>query len=168
MPPYFDDNIGQLIYAWQRNYPNLDTIGTEVTGRVVRLASIINKLLDDNLQDDKLNVGEFDVLAALARVYPATLTPTELQAQALVSSGGISNRINRMEKKAWLHREHASHDRRSVHVSLSDSGKNCLDKVVDSHVAIEKQLANVLSTAEQQQLARLLSKMLSALEPLNP
>lgn len=158
------DLIGAIIEDWQQYDATLNTHGTEVVGRVVRLASLINRQVDENLAQYDLQVGEFDVLAALLRNPSHQLTPSQLQAVILISSGGLSNRINRLEKRGWIERLPDANDKRGVIVSLTASGKDLITCAVQSHLALENTLVAHLSGASQGQMATLLHDWLKKLE----
>lgn len=158
------DLIGAIIEDWQQYDANLKTQGTEVVGRLVRLASLINRQVDENLAQYDLQVGEFDVLAALLRNTAHQLTPSQLQTVILISSGGLSNRINRLEKRGWIERLPDDNDKRGVIVSLTASGKDLITRALQSHLDLENALVAHLTPATQGQMATLLHDWLKQLE----
>jgi len=104
------------ILQWHQFDPQLDTSGTEIIGRIVRISSIVGRSVDKNLDRFQMTVGEFDVLAALAREKKQELTPKQLQDLILISSGGLTNRIDQLEKKGLIERSPNPNDRRSLFV----------------------------------------------------
>ena len=164
-PEHELDQIDRIVSLWRQARPDLELDSTEVIGRIVRLEYFITRRVLQDLAHYGLNVGEFDVLAALRR-HPPTfqLSPNQLQNMVLISSGALTNRINRLESRGLVHRSQAEHDKRGVIVTLTESGFKVVEEAVSHHLAAEAELAQVLSGAEQQQLSALLKKMLQALE----
>ncbi|WMC10810.1 MarR family transcriptional regulator [Oceanimonas pelagia] len=159
------DQIDRIVTLWQRARPDLNFDSTQVIGRVVRLEYFITRRVLQDLARFDLNVGEFDVLAALRRHPPCfQLSPNQLQSMVLISSGALTNRINRLESRGLVTRAQADHDRRGVIVTLTDDGFRVVEEAVKNHLAAEAELAGTLSAEEQQQFAALLKKMLLAVE----
>ncbi|MBL1377434.1 MarR family winged helix-turn-helix transcriptional regulator [Zobellella iuensis] len=159
------DQIDRIVTLWRRARPDLAFEGTEVIGRVVRLEYFITRRVLQDLARYELNVGEFDVLAALRRHPPYfQLSPNQLQSMVLISSGALTNRINRLESRGLVTRAQADHDRRGVIVTLTDEGFRVVEDAVKYHLAAEAELASALSAEEQQHFAALLKKMLLAVE----
>ena len=156
----YRDLIDTIVADWHKINPELNTKGTELVGRIVRLASLINRKVDSNLAEYDLNVGEFDVLAALLRADKNELAPFELQSVILVSSGGLSNRMKRLEKNGWIKRTPARFDGRGVSVRLTRSGKALAEQAEDSHLALENELISSLSAADAGSLQTLLRQLL--------
>lgn len=159
------DQIDRIVALWQQTRPDLELDSTQVIGRIVRLEYFISRRVLQNLAHYELNVGEFDVLAALRR-HPPTfqLSPNQLQSMVLISSGALTNRINRLESRGLVSRAQADHDKRGVIVTLTETGFKVIEDAVSHHLAAEAELATTLSSEEQQQLAMLLKKMLIAIE----
>ena len=105
--------------------------------------------------------GEFDVLAVLRRTgRPYSLTPTELFRSLMLSSGAMTNRIDKLEKAGFVRRSADPNDRRGVIVSLTPKGAAIIAKALESHVANEHRLLERLTAKEKSDLARLLRKLL--------
>ncbi|TCP06436.1 MarR family transcriptional regulator [Uruburuella suis] len=159
------DLIDELIMHWHTVLPDLDTGGTETIGRIVRLNYFISRELEANLSHYQLNIGEFNVLAALRRkTVPHQLTAGQLQGLVMISSGGLTNRINRLEARGLIVRLPDKNDRRGVIVQLTGEGKKLIESAAPTHLNVEKSLASPLSQAEQTQLSMLLKKLLLAYE----
>lgn len=159
------DQIDRIMGLWQQVRPDLDLASTAVIGRIVRLEYFITRRVLQDLAHYDLNVGEFDVLAALRRHPPSfQLSPNQLQTMVLISSGALTNRVNRLESRGLVSRAQAEHDRRGVIVTLTEQGFNVLEASVKHHLAAEAELVGHLSLDEQQQMATLLKKMLVAIE----
>jgi len=107
-----------------------------------------------------VNFGEFDVIATLKR-NQTPLTPTELMASSMLSSGAMTNRLDKLEKAGLVQRTHSSEDRRSVRVSLTEKGESLIDGLVPLHVEEQQALLKGLTEEEQTQLANLLKKALA-------
>lgn len=159
------DQIDRIVGLWQKVRSDLELGSTEVIGRIVRLEYFITRRVLQDLAHYELNVGEFDVLAALRR-HPPTfqLSPHQLQSMVLISSGALTNRINRLESRGLVSRAQAEHDKRGVIVTLTEQGFKVVEEAVTHHLAAEAELANTLTDTEQQQLSALLKKMLVAIE----
>lgn len=159
------DQIDRIVGLWQQVRPDLALGSTEVIGRIVRLEYFITRRVLQDLAHYDLNVGEFDVLAALRRYPPSfQLSPNQLQSMVLISSGALTNRINRLESRGLVSRAQADHDRRGVIVTLTEQGFKVLEEAVSHHLAAEAELVNTLTPDEQLQAAALLKKMLIAIE----
>lgn len=154
------DFVDSLIEEWLTAVPELDLSGLPVIARIVRMSHYVSKYVDANFELYNLNVGEFEVLAALTRTPNQQLSPKELQKKILISSGGLSNRINRLEAKKLIRRVPDPNDRRGVIVKVTPQGKKLTLKVVPTHVAIEKDLLQGLSATDRKQLATLLKKLI--------
>ncbi|WP_232455067.1 MarR family winged helix-turn-helix transcriptional regulator [Oceanisphaera avium] len=98
--------------------------------------------------------------------HPPTfqLSPNQLQSMVLISSGALTNRINRLESRGLVSRAQADHDKRGVIVTLTPEGLSVLEEAVSHHLSAEAELANPLNPQEQRQLADLLKKMLLSIE----
>ncbi|WP_153705549.1 MarR family winged helix-turn-helix transcriptional regulator [Eikenella exigua] len=158
------DVVGYITDHWKKFDHRLDTSGTEIIGRIIRIGSIISQLVDENLANYKLTVGEFDVLAALLREPNQTLTPKQIQDLVLISSGGLTNRINKLEKKGLVQRILNPEDRRSWLINLLPKCETLIKKVVPSHLSIETKAIKNLSFQEYQQLRDLLITLSKDLE----
>lgn len=157
-----NDFVDKLIREWLDTVPSLDLSGLPVIARIVRMSHYISQFVDANFARYNLNVGEFEVLAALARNPDRQLSPKDLQKKILISSGGLSNRINRLEAKKYIVRMPDPSDRRGVIVKITPEGRKLTLEVVVTHVAIEKALIEGLNGDDQEQLASLLKKLIKS------
>jgi DNA-binding MarR family transcriptional regulator len=104
------------------------------------------------------------VLATLRRSgEPYMLSPTELYEAAMISSGGMTNRIDRLERAGLVERRSDPNDRRGKLIALTDAGRRVIDETIDRHVANEERLLSVLTPAEQEKLNVLLRKLIAGL-----
>ena len=116
-----------------------------------------------------LKTGEFDALATLRRVGPPfALTPTQLYEVTMLSSGAMTNRIDRLEKLGLVARRPNPDDRRGTLVALTDKGKTLIDSMIDAHVANKQRMVSALDANEQAELSRLLAKLIVAVDPDSP
>jgi DNA-binding MarR family transcriptional regulator len=111
-----------------------------------------------------LQPGEFDVLATLRRSgEPYMLSPTRLYEAVMISSGGMTDRIDRLERAGLVERRPDPNDRRGKLIALTDDGKRVIDETIGRHVANEERLLSGLTPAEQKKLNALLTKLLAGL-----
>ncbi|TIC81215.1 MarR family winged helix-turn-helix transcriptional regulator [Crenobacter intestini] len=159
------DQIDQIVALWKAVRPELDTSSTEVVGRIARMEYFVTRRVLQDLARHKLNVGEFDVLAALRRAgEPFQLSPNQLQGMVLISSGALTNRINRLESAGLVSRSPDPNDRRGVIVSLTARGLEVVEDAAVHHLEAEAELLTPLDADERVQLAGLLKKLLVAQE----
>lgn len=164
--PTTPDLIAGIVDQWKETAvePLPSLMGTEIIGRIVRMNSLVSRKIDENLTTFQLNVGEFDLLAVLLREPTHALTPSEIQSLILISSGGLSNRMTRLESRGFIERLPDPRDRRGVIVSLTPNGKSLIETVAPTHLAIENASIEMLSFDEQLLLKNLLKKILLSAE----
>ena len=159
------DEVDRLIDAWQRERPDADVAPLAVLSRVSRLAKLVDLARKQAFESHDLDVWEFDVLAALRRAgAPYRLSPGQLGAQTMVTSGTMTNRIDRLEEKGYVIRRPDPDDRRGVHVELTESGRDCVDGALDDLLASERSLLSGLPASEQRELATLLRSLTTQFE----
>lgn len=151
--------------AWQRERPELDFAPLEVWSRVHRLARHLQRARRAAFAAGSLEAWEFDVVAALRRTGPPyQLSPTALMQHNLVSSGTMTNRIDRLAERGLVDRRTDPTDGRGILVVLTDAGKARVDEAMGRLVTIERELLAGLGRAEQERLAVLLRKLSLAVE----
>jgi DNA-binding MarR family transcriptional regulator len=159
------DHVDNILAQWQRERPDLDPTPMGVIGRISRAARTLGRALDTTFAGFGLNSGEFDVLATLRRAGPPyRLTPTALFTDLMLSSGAMTNRLDRLEQAGLIARTPDPSDRRGTLVGLTPRGQELVDAVVTAHVANEHHLLAALSSVEREQLAQLLRTLLRSLE----
>jgi DNA-binding MarR family transcriptional regulator len=133
-----------------------------VLGRLSEAASLIGRdRLNPLFARFGLQSGEFDVLATLRRSgAPYALTPTALYEATMVTSGAMTNRLDRLEKSGLIARGPHPEDRRGVVVKLTEKGRALIDEAVAAHVENEREVLSVLTEKEQETLAALLQKLI--------
>lgn len=155
-----DDYVDLIIDQWNKEDPDLDASPLHIFGRIHRLYLMYNQAISDTFQEYGINSAGFDVLASLKRAgRDHHLTPTELAEYALVTSGGISLRLNRLEDAGLVERIREKADRRSVHVRLTDHGRTLISEVANIHFEREAQMMTLLSDDDKKQLTELLRKL---------
>lgn len=160
------DEVDRLVAAWARERPDLDVRPLEVLSRVTRLARHLDRARRTAFAAHDLDAWEFDVLAALRRAgRPYLLSPGALVAQTLVTSGTMTNRVDRLEARGLVTREPDPADRRGVRVRLSPRGKDSVDSALADLLTREQELLAGLSAREQEQLSSLLRCLVVSFEP---
>ncbi len=163
------DDVDHVIAAWHRERPDLDLSPLAVLSRVSRLARRLDRARDVAFARHELAVWEFDVLVALRRVgAPYRLTPGQLLGETLVTSGTMTNRIDRLEQRGLVVREPVADDRRGTWVALTDDGRQRVDGAFGDLLAEERELLAALSADEQADLSRGLRELLLQFEGPTP
>ncbi|HEX2910554.1 MAG TPA: MarR family transcriptional regulator [Chloroflexia bacterium] len=159
------DLVDRVTEQWARQRPELDFKAMAVVARLLRMSRLLDQQLQPAFSQFNLKVGEFDVLSSLRRAgEPYTLTPTELLETMLLSSGAMTNRLDRLERAGLVTRLPDPDDRRGVLIKLTEQGLKLVNQVVEVHIANEKCLLSVLSDQEQEQLDNISRKLLASLE----
>ena len=150
---------------WQRERPDIDANVMALVGRLLQATHLLerNWFLPLAAQFE-LHQGEFDVIATLRRAgSPYAMTPTDLHEGLMLSSGAMTSRLDRLERKGLIERVPSPNDRRSTLVRLTPAGLALIDKLLPLHVANEQQALASLTQKEQAQLDGLLAKLLVGL-----
>ena len=152
-----EDEVDRLVDAWRRERPDLDVAPLEVLSRVTRLARHLDRARRSAFETHDLEPWEFDVLAALRRAGdPYELSPGALLTQTLVTSGTMTNRIDRLEGKGLVVRSPDPRDRRGVLVGLTADGRQRVDAALADLLDHERTLLASLGDRDRDQLAGLL------------
>jgi DNA-binding MarR family transcriptional regulator len=152
--PGTDDEVDRIVAAWRRERPDLDVAPLEVLSRVTRLARHLDRARRGAFAKHGLELWEFDVLSALRRAgRPYQLSPGALLTQTLVTSGTMTNRIDRLEAKGLVRRRPDPHDRRSVLVRLTPEGVAHADAAMADLLDSERQLLSSLPADGRDALA---------------
>lgn len=152
------DHVGRIMAQWARERPDLDVSPQGLVGRLHRLAATLDDELRPVFAAAGLSDGEFDVLAALRRSgAPYELTPGELAATTMITSGAVTKRVDRLEREGYAMRVAAADDRRSRPVRLTERGRELADRLFEEHMANEHRLVACFTAAERRQLASLLA-----------
>jgi DNA-binding MarR family transcriptional regulator len=164
--PEQPDAVDRFVAQWAAARPDLELEPMALVGRLGRLTALGTAVVEAGLARHGLKLGEFDVLASLRRAgEPYELTPGALVRQLMLSSGAMTNRIDRLEAAGWVRRAPDPTDRRGVVVALTAAGLALVDRAVTDHVETEAGLLAPLTAAERGTLDRLLRKLLTPLDP---
>ncbi|HEX4790911.1 MAG TPA: MarR family transcriptional regulator [Actinospica sp.] len=159
------DEVDRLVTAWRRERPDLDVSPLEVLSRVTRLARHLDRARRTAFTERGLETWEFDVLSALRRAgTPYQLSPGQLLTQTLVTSGTMTNRIDRLAAKGLVVRGPDPNDRRGVLVRLTDSGRELADAALTGLLKNERDLLAALSEERLDELAGLLRELTAQFE----
>ena len=159
------EDIDRVVAQWGKQKPHLDTEPMAVLGRFLRLQKHIEAEISACHKQFDLTMGEFDVLATLRRNgKPYTLTPSALLSSMMLTSGAMTNRLDKLESKGLIARVHSTEDRRSVSVALTNKGLAIIDEAIEEHVSIQHQLVASLSDTELPELNQLFKTWLAGFE----
>jgi DNA-binding MarR family transcriptional regulator len=159
-----EDAVDLILEQWARERPDLDCSPMGVIGRITQLQREVHLAQRATFARHGLDAPSFDVLAALRRAGPPyQLTPTALMRTALVTSGAITQRLDRLEERGLITRGRSADDGRAVVVTLTDAGRAALDAALPDHLATERALLAGLTDGDREQLAGLLRRFLVAL-----
>jgi len=155
------DHVDQIMAQWRRQRPDLDVSPMGVIARISRLCRILERRIEDVYGTYGLNQAQFGVLAALRRAGPPyCLSPTSLYNSLLITSGAMTNRLERLTSAGLVGRVPDPDDGRSVLVALTDKGKRLIDEVLTAHYENEQRLLSALSQEKRRSLAQLLRALL--------
>ena len=157
-----EDEVDRLVAAWRAERPDLDVEPLQVLSRVSRLARHLDRARRSVFAAHDLESWEFDVLTALRRAgAPYQLNPGRLLRATLVTSGTMTNRIDRLETGGLVGRHPDPQDKRAVQVRLTEAGKSRVDAAFADLLDRERGLLAGLSDADRAHLARLLRTLLA-------
>ncbi|WP_069465044.1 MarR family winged helix-turn-helix transcriptional regulator [Actinacidiphila rubida] len=157
------DAVDAITGQWNRERPDLDTLPMAVFGRIYRLSRIMGDRMEKEYQRYGIGRGEFDVLATLRRSgAPYTLSPRQLSATLMLTTGGMTGRLDKLEKAGLLERTPDPGDRRGLRVTLTDKGLGVIDQAVGSGLALQREPVDGLGPQDAEQLAVLLRRLMAA------
>ncbi len=159
------DRVDDILRQWKRERPDLDVSPMGIIGRISRA----ERMIDERMKAASLKFGlerwGFDVLATLRRAgEPHRLTPTQLFQSLMLTSGAITNRIDRLEHAGLVERLLDPSDRRGILVSLTRNGLKLIDRAIDAHMQEEEEMLAPFSARDREAAARLLRTLLLQLE----
>lgn len=159
-----EDSVDRVLHQWHAERPEVQVAPMGIVGRIQRASRLLERGLNELFAEHDLQLWEFDILATLRRSgSPYRLTAGALSASSMVTSGAITNRIDRLETRGLVSRETDRSNRRYVAITLSEAGRSIIDRILALHVANEAHLLASLDAAEQNQLAMLLRTLLIGL-----
>lgn len=157
------DPVERAVNQWATEKPQLDTEPMAIIGRMLLLSKHLETQISKLHKQHDLKLGEFDVLASLLRSgKPHALTPSELLDALMLTSGAMTNRLDRLEGKGLITRVSNKHDRRSVTVQLTESGFELMTQLIEQHVNLQKELIAGIAQQERGQLNAMLTQWLAA------
>jgi len=161
------DGVDEIIDRWRVERPELDPSPIGVIGRMSRLSRALEARLETVYREHGLEPGWHDLLATLRRQGPPfKLRPTDLMGSLMLTSGGTTKRLHKLEAAGLVAREPDPSDRRGQLIALTDKGRELIDAVTGPHLANEARLLQALTAEEREQLAALLRKLNLGLPPL--
>ena len=159
------DHVDRILTQWRKERPDLDVAPMGLIGRVKRLNATLVREMEKTWAHHGLNAASFDVLATLRRAGPPfSLSPGDLIASTMVTSGTMTNRIDQLQKAGYVRRVRNAEDGRSFLISLTDKGFEVIDAAVADHVATQQRLVSGLANKEQKELNRLLKTFLTVVD----
>lgn len=159
------DAVDRVIEQWAAEKPSLDTEPMAIIGRVIRISKYLESEVAKLHKRYDLKLGEFDVLATLRRSgEPYSLTPSELINSMMLTSGAMTNRLDKLTAKGLIAREHSQQDRRSVSVQLTAQGLELIDQLVEEHVIIQQGLVEKIPPEQRGEVNMLLKGWLAHFE----
>lgn len=164
MTPKERDAVDRITSEWNTVRPDVDVSPIHVIGRISRLSRLVDRRLAENFARYDIENWMYDVMATLRRLgAPYELTAGDLVRQTMVTTGAVTNRVDRLEQRGLVERTTDKHDRRKVIVRLTQQGLELVDEIVDSHLATENDILSALTQRQQNELATHLRTTLVAL-----
>ncbi|MCA1370638.1 MarR family transcriptional regulator [Bradyrhizobium sp. BRP14] len=159
------DHVDRILAQWRRERPELDVAAMGLLGRLARLRAHVSREQEKVFAEHGLTSASFDVLATLRRSGPPfQLSPGDLLAATMVTSGTMTNRIDQLEKAGLVERLNNPEDRRGVIIALTPEGLKRIDAAATAHVANQQRLVAGLAPGDRKALDALLRKFLATLE----
>lgn len=156
------DPVDAIIDQWAAVRPDLDTAAMEVFGRVFRLSRAMGDRMEKTYARLGISRGEFDVLATLRRSgAPYALSPRQLSATLMLTTGGMTGRLDKLERAGLLRRSPDPHDRRALQVTLTEKGLVLVDEAVGAGLDVQTEALSSLDEEQAGQLADLLRQLLA-------
>jgi DNA-binding MarR family transcriptional regulator len=157
------DQMDVILEQWRRERPDLDLSPIGVLGRIGQLAGLLGPPVEAVLARHGLGAGEFDVLTALRRAG-APGKPSQLSDQLMMSRAGMTSRLDRLERMGWIERRLDPADRRSLRITLTDTGRALIDATLTEHAATLARLIAPLDDGEVTALENGLRRLILALD----
>lgn len=159
------DRATQAKVQWEKELPSLDMDPMVLIGRLAEVQHLMaENLLGPVFASYGLKRGEFDVLATLRRAgAPYALTPTQLYQSTMVSSGGMTARVDRLERNGYIERKPHPTDRRGLMVALAPKGKKLIEEMMPTYVQAQHGAVSSLTAPQQKTLSALLASLAESL-----
>ncbi|SFF49456.1 DNA-binding transcriptional regulator, MarR family [Actinacidiphila alni] len=163
------DAVDTITGQWLTERPDLETLPMAVFGRIYRLSRLMGDRMEKAYQRYGIGRGEFDVLATLRRSgAPYTLSPRQLATTMMLTTGGMTGRLDKLERAGLLERAPDPHDRRGLRVTLTERGLTVIDQAVGAGLALQRQALDGLDREQAEQLAGLLRMLLASTAEVDP
>ncbi len=163
--PTPQDHVSRIAAQWAHELPDLALSGLPVIARARRVTLLSRKRIEAVFARHGIDTGEFDVIATLRRTgSPYALRPTELFRMMMISSGGLTDRLIRLEERGLIRRRASREDRRSLLVELTEKGRALAEAAFREDMAVEDAIVAALTPAERATLAGLLAKLAASME----
>ncbi|MDN5853301.1 MAG: MarR family transcriptional regulator [Actinomycetia bacterium] len=159
------DQVDRVLEQWANVRPDLDASPMGIVGRLSRLSRLIDVRLRETFREHGLDGATFDVLATLRRSGPdQRLTPADLMRSSMITSGAVTQRLDRLEQKGLVARTPHESDGRGVYVTLTDAGRELVDETLPDHLATEEAILAELDDDERARFTGTLRTLLESLE----
>ncbi|MFD5936501.1 MarR family winged helix-turn-helix transcriptional regulator [Streptomyces sp. NPDC060333] len=156
------DAVDAITAQWYAVRPDLDTAPMAVFGRIYRITKAMGDEMERTYNRYGISRGEFDVVATLRRSgMPYTLSPRQLSATLMLTTGGMTGRLDKLEKAGLLTRSPDPHDRRGLHVTITDRGLTLIDEAVTAGLEVQRAALTGLDPQEVEVITGLLRKLLA-------
>lgn len=157
------DAVDAIAAQWNAVRPELDVTAMAVFGRIYRISRAVGEDMERTYARFGITRGEFDVVATLRRSgAPHTLSPRQLSATLMLTTGGMTGRLDKLEKAGLLTRSPDPHDRRGIQVTITDKGLALIDEAVVAGLETQRAALAALSPEEAEVLTGLLRKLMPA------
>lgn len=158
--PASTDAVDRIVAQWHREVPELELEPMGVFGRIHRISALTNARLHGIFQRYGIGRNEFDLLASLRRAGdPFTLSPKQLSTTLMLTSGGLTSRLDKLERNGLIERLPDPADRRGLRIRLTDTGRHAIDQAVVAELDELHRLTAPLTGTEVTELDRLLKKL---------
>ena len=155
------DFSADIARDWQRLFPELDLGSYEAAIRVLRLGRLVERAIDTTTTEHGFLVGgDYEVLASLRRAHPAPLQPASLAERTMITSSGMTGRLDRLEGDGLVERVANPNDRRAVNIVLTEQGQEIVDRTFED---IARTISDTLSHLEPDEITKLSRLLQSAL-----
>jgi DNA-binding MarR family transcriptional regulator len=160
--PIPEDRVGAGMKLWRREFPDIDCSGKGVVGRLLHLNELMLGEINRTLARHRLAYSEFAVLATLrVQGAPYRMSPKALLDSLILTSGGLSNILRRLERSDLIRRMPDEADGRGVIVELTEAGRRRVEPAMHDHAETELKLLAALAPSEQSTFARTLARMMA-------
>ena len=157
------DRVDEIVDQWAVQRPELDTLAMEVYGRIYRISKQMGDRMEEVYQGFGIGRGEFDVLSTLRRSgEPYQLAPSIMAASMMLTTGGMTGRLDKLERAGLIERVPDPEDRRALRARLTDKGRTLIEAALGAGVEVQNAALNRLPPESRADLARLLRQLLAA------